>query len=549
MAIIEPVELRLRFLGEPMGVLAYRPDGPLHALALDASFLAKGHELSPLNLPNSLFAGGLREFRPGDTPFSDGLPGLIADSLPDAWGRRMQEAEFPGLQTTIGKLAAIGNRGPGAITYEPTLTGPARDKQQTADLPALARNAEALNKSPGPLGTGQVIAALASSGSPLGGAFPKIAGHLVLDRDFIDRREILVGGETPPGYTPCIVKLARSDNNSEGAVEYAFTQMARNAGIATPKTSLVFDGERLHFAVARFDRFVRPDNTIGRRHIHTLSGILHRQAADGGIDYEDFMRLSRNLGSAKDAAECYRRAVFNVLSTNRDDHGRNHAFLYDEKSLTWSLAPAYDLTPNLSSRLIGLKWLGSLDIPQKYDTLVRLATIGGLSPAKAREIYEQVEEATLGGWRTEADRAGVAKADIERWALEMEKQTHALRLDAAKRLLARTRATRSRPPPEDPGANTPITAAELVARLQPLRELFAKAAPAARQNMLTGGLAFLDEIGGPGATGLPLRAAAKDFVEGQGSVEILEKRASEHFGALLKAHVLAKNRGHSGLER
>ena len=153
MAIIEPVELRLRFLGEPMGVLADRPDGPLHALALDASFLAKGHELSPLNLPNSLFAGGLREFRPGDTPFSDGLPGLIADSLPDAWGRRMQEAEFPGLQTTIGKLAAIGNRGPGAITYEPTLTGPARDKQQTADLPALARNAEALNKSPGPLGT------------------------------------------------------------------------------------------------------------------------------------------------------------------------------------------------------------------------------------------------------------------------------------------------------------------------------------------------------------------------------------------------------------
>jgi serine/threonine-protein kinase HipA len=549
MPTIEPTELRLNFLGEPMGVLGYRADGPLHALELDASFLAKGHELSPLNLPNSLFTDGLREFRPGDTPFADGLPGLLADSLPDAWGRRMLERELPGLKTTIGKLAAIGDRGPGAITFEPALGDLSCAAPVVADLAALAKNAEALSVLPVPLGSERVAAELASGGSTLGGAFPKIAGHLVLDQDFIDRREILIGGRTPPGYTPCIVKLTRSEFSQEGAVEYAFSQMARSAGIDMPKTSLVFDGERLHFAVARFDRFVRPDNTIGRRHVHTLSGILHRPPADGGIDYEDFMRISRTLGGAPGAAECYRRAVFNILSTNRDDHGRNHAFLYNDKTRTWALAPAYDLNPSLATRLIALKWLGSSEVPQTYEALTRLASIAGIAPPKAREIYQQVEAATLGGWRQAADRSGVAKHEIEVWAREMEKATAALRQDAARRGLVRPRAAAPRARTEEAARANPSTAAELVAYLRAAREFYKDAKPALRQDTVTKGIKFIDELGGSGSTRIPLRVAAKDFVEGSGSLEVLEKRAAEHFGALLKAHVLGKNRSRGGLER
>ena len=109
----------------------------MHALELDRAFLASGHDLSPLSLPLDSFANGPRLFRPGDTPFAGGLPGLIADSLPDAWGERMLRHEMPEVQTLLGKLAAIGPRGPGAITFEPVLGAGADQNPTAVDLAIL----------------------------------------------------------------------------------------------------------------------------------------------------------------------------------------------------------------------------------------------------------------------------------------------------------------------------------------------------------------------------------------------------------------------------
>jgi serine/threonine-protein kinase HipA len=430
MATVEPNLLQLKFLGLPLGVLAYRPDGPAYALEIERTFLASGHDLSPLNLPLATFSGGPRIFRPGDTPFAGGLPGLIADSLPDAWGERMLRNEMPGLQTVLGKLAAIGQRGPGAITFEPVLGAGADQNASTAGLASLAHEADQLRTSPVPLSDEHVDAALAKGGSSLGGALPKTSAHLRLDGEFIERREILVGGAPPPGYTPCILKFARSSDEAEGAVEFAFWLMAKNAGIRLPRACLVYDGERRHFAVERFDRYRRRDDSIGRRHVHSLSGMLHRRASDGQIDYEDFMRLSRTLGGAKEAVECYRRAVFNLLATNRDDHGRNHAFLYDEDARTWALAPAFDMNPSIATVLIALRWLGSMSIPTRFADLLRLAEIGGIPAKGARQIYQQVEAATLGGWRGAAAHAEVPAAMINYWEQELIQQTRALRADA-----------------------------------------------------------------------------------------------------------------------
>jgi serine/threonine-protein kinase HipA len=439
MPAIEPTLLQLKFLGGPFGVLAYRPDGPVHALELDREFLASGHDLSPLSLPAETFAAGPRLFRPGDTPFAAGLPGLSADSLPDAWGERMLQNEIPGLQTVLGKLAAIGQRGPGAITYEPVLGAGADRDPTTANLAGLARDADALRASPVPLSTDRVNAALARGGSSLGGAFPKTSAHLRLEGDFIERRDILVGGPTPAGYASCILKFARSTDEAEGAVEFAFWLMAKNAGIRVPKACLVFDGERRHFASERFDRYRRPDDTMARRHVHSLSGMMHRRASDGAIDYEDFMRLSRRLGGANEAIECFRRAVFNLLATNRDDHGRNHVFLYDETARTWALAPAFDLNPSVSNVLIALTWLGSAQIPTQFTSLIRLAEIGAISAKMARDIYKQVESATVGGWREAAGRAEVPPAMITYWDREIVQQTRALRADAKAPVKTRNR--------------------------------------------------------------------------------------------------------------
>lgn len=426
----EPTVLHLKFLGQPLGQLAYRPEEAVYALEFDRAFLATGHDLSPLSLPIATFAAGPRLFRLGDTPFIGGLPGLIVDSLPDAWGNRMLQQERPDIRTPLGKLAVIGQRGPGAVTFEPVLGAGSDDTTSPAILAELAKAADKLRASPVPLTEEQVSEALAHGGSPLGGAQPKVSAHLRLDAEQVERHEVLIGGPPPPGYSTCVLKLARDNDEAEGAVEFAFWLMAREADIDVPRGCLVHDGERRHFAVERFDRYRNADDSIGRWHVHSLSAMMHRKPADGAIDYEDFMRLSRRLGGAPGALECFRRAVFNLLATNRDDHGRNHVFRYNDRIRDWALAPAFDLTPNVVNTLIGLAWLGSMVIPKSFDSLLRLAEIGGISPTTAREVYDQVESATLGGWRASAKQAGVPEPMIAYWENEMIQQTRPLRDDA-----------------------------------------------------------------------------------------------------------------------
>jgi serine/threonine-protein kinase HipA len=427
----EPNTVRLFFLGQPMAALSYREDDGAHFLEFDSGFLQLGHDLSPVYLPLERLAHP-RVFRIGDSPFAGGLPGLIADSLPDAWGDRVMRAEMPEIRTIVGKLAAIGRRGPGAITFEPAI-GPGVDADASpVNLSALAARAAALATSqPAPLGTDAVNAALARGGSSLGGAFPKTTAHLPFGSETLERREILVGGATPAGHVPCIMKFSPADPDGGGTVEFAYMKLAATAGIRVPRSCLVHDGERRHFAVERFDRTIAPDGTTRCRHVHTLSGMLHQRASDGQLDYSDFMRLTRRLCGHRDAVECFRRAVFNLLALNRDDHGRNHAFLYDETTRTWTLAPAYDMNPNVANVLIGLSWLGSAAIPQKFVDLIRLAELGGIRPATARTIFGEVEEAVLGGWRRMAAECGVPNGIAEIWERGMLTQTRQLRADAA----------------------------------------------------------------------------------------------------------------------
>ena len=360
----------------------------------------------------------------------------------------MLRNELPGLQTIPGKLAAIGERGLGAISFAPVLGSGADQNQTMSNLPALARNADALRASPVPLTAEHVDTALARGGSTLGGAFPKISAHLPLGSEFLDRQEILVGGPTPAGHSPCILKFARTSDEAEGAVEFAFWLMARNAGIRLPRACLVNDGERRHFAVERFDRYRQLDGSMAKRHVHSLSGMLHRRASDGAIDYEDFMRLSRRLGGAGEAVECLRRAIFNLLATNRDDHGRNHCFLYDETTRTWTLAPAFDLNPSVYNTLIALNWLGSNQVPRQFAAVTRLAEIGGISAKVAREIYQKVEVAVIGGWSAATATAGVPVPLIDYWQREMTQQTQALRQDARSQAAPKKRGLRAKRPTE-----------------------------------------------------------------------------------------------------
>jgi serine/threonine-protein kinase HipA len=407
-----------------MAELAQAGNPPEYALAFTPEFLRAGHDLSPLNLPIQGLGTEALVFREGTTPFPGGLPGLLADSLPDSWGAKLQRIAHPGLTTLAGKFAAVGNRGPGALTFEPAL-----EPEETADsvrLATLAAEANRISSLPGILTAREVDRQLAKAGSSLGGVHPKTAAYLPEKAGIIALSDILLGGTPPAGTSPCILKFSPEDDEGGGAVEYAFALMAQRAGVTIAPCYLVHDGQRRHFASARFDRLRGGDGLFARRHVHTLSGMLHKRASDGQIDYEDFMRLARTLAGAPAAEECLRRGIFNLLATNRDDHGRNHAFLYDEASRRWALSPAYDLNPSVLTVPAGLAWLGRLEVPTRFETIERLAEIGGISRGRAREVFDEVECA-VAEWPTIARQAEVPKAIVETWHNEMNAQTSGLR--------------------------------------------------------------------------------------------------------------------------
>jgi serine/threonine-protein kinase HipA len=359
---------------------------------------------------------------------------MIADSLPDTWGEKMLRVEVSDpqqIRTAVGKLAAIGQRGPGGLTFEPPIGLGDDPGQAESSLAQLSAEAARVAATPRPIEPMHVDRALARGGSSLGGAQPKITAHLRLGEPVLRLERVLIGGAPPPGHVPAILKLSPVDDEGGGAVEYAMMELAAAAGIRVPRHALVFDGERRHFAVERFDRYVRTDGSVGRRHVHSLSGLLHRRAVEDTLplDYTDLMRVARTLCGVPTADECLRRAVFNLLATNRDDHGRNHAFIYDETARTWDASPAYDLNPNVANVLIALRWQGSEQVPTTFREIASVADLGGISPKRAREIFGEVEAAVYGKWLPLAADAGVPAAVAKVWGDTMVSAGRALRAD------------------------------------------------------------------------------------------------------------------------
>ena len=382
-------QLTIRYLGEKVGALADSVGGIVFEYA--APFLASGHELSPFNLP----------LRPGvQTRGGQKLPGLFDDSLPDAWGRRVmlewfrQQGTASHDVTPLAMLAYVGAHGMGALTYEPARDAPEQlwravslDALQVAVLRAEQVGEIDLNL-------------LAEVGSSAGGARPKAL--IALPRKGAGRT-LAGAGEVPTTHDAWLVKFDTSPDNSHGPMEEAYALMARAAGVEMPETRLLETKQgtqmQRHFAVKRFDR-----EGAERIHHHTLAAMLHMGGGD--LNYETFLRVTRRL--TQDETEvwrAFRRAAFNVLASNRDDHGKNHGFLYRDKK--WLLGPAYDLTFSSPQQLPerGMAILGERRAAG-VEHLLRLAENEGLDRRSAEGIIEQVR-AGVARWREFADQAQV----------------------------------------------------------------------------------------------------------------------------------------------
>ncbi|MBK1855759.1 type II toxin-antitoxin system HipA family toxin [Verrucomicrobiaceae bacterium 5K15] len=388
-----------------IGELAEAVDGRLF-FEYDAEWLSRGIELSPVYLPITT-----RGSVTTPTPHVGPLFGLFSDSLPDWWGEQMMKSYFgdKGIPwnkvTALQKLACAGAHAMGALAYQPPMSGGDFREELTVEVAELVSNAHSFIHGE----TAEMLPGLIRSGLSPGGAQPKVL--LGFNHDF--SKAVAGGGSLPEGYDRWLLKFDLDPEYELGREEYAYSQMARAAGINMAETQLLETGEgTCHFLSKRFDR---PGNS--RRHIHTYSGLTHTLVRDG-LEYGDLMDLTRVLtGSEKEVEEIFRRACFNVLAGNDDDHGKNHAFLM-KKDGQWEVSPAYDLTRTSNPLVSGmraasvngksvnvgrldLKRLGESQSVRNIDLVIdqvldaikdwpRWAAEAGLSPHSTEQIREEM---------------------------------------------------------------------------------------------------------------------------------------------------------------
>jgi serine/threonine-protein kinase HipA len=390
------MEKRLQALwwdGSVVGHLVHR--GTIY-FVYDEAWIKRGHNLSPLSLPFT------------DVAFNgskgiDGLPGLIADCLPDSWGRKVARQEFArnkgGEPNSMSLLAWRGMRGVGALHFVPPLQeGPGENRLDSISAAALARGTAEIQRGE----PTEVLAQLAKGGTA-GGAYPKALVLAYADGT------LRVGPADGVG-DPCLLKLDVSAGGESAASEHAYARMARSAGIRSVETRLIEEkgsSKRRHLLIRRFDLpdLKQPER---RAHFHSASGLLHK--SPGELDYRDLFRAAIRLNlPPQELRELARRMVFNVLSSNHDDHGKNHAFLYDEERREWTLTPAYDMTfdPGMLER-------GMLVSGKVWPTVAIMEALcldAGLAKNEFQIILKEVT-AALKKWPTFAKQARLSASKI-----------------------------------------------------------------------------------------------------------------------------------------
>jgi serine/threonine-protein kinase HipA len=307
----------------------------LAQLEWSANVIADSLAISPLRYPAE---PGLH---PARSRTFDGLHGFLSDSLPDAWGmlllkRRLQQMghRFEDLDA-VDRLALVGTKGRGALVFQPeTLANEAVD---SIDLDLLA--VEARHVLLGEETKLEVLLARLGGGS--GGARPKVHVAIGADGSLYAGDELAAGGGKHAGEEWIVKFAATNDPVDIGPLEEAYARMARAAQIEMAETKLIPSATgHGHFATRRFDR---PEQ--GKRlHMVSLGGALEASPHMPSVDYDGFLRATLAIThSMADVEQAFRRMVFNILSQNRDDHVRQHAYLMDDRG-NWRLAPAFDLT-------------------------------------------------------------------------------------------------------------------------------------------------------------------------------------------------------------
>jgi serine/threonine-protein kinase HipA len=402
--------IRITYQQHNVGAVSFDTEKGLGAFEYDPAFIKTGIELSPLKMPLSESVFSFPEL---DFNTFKGLPGLIADSLPDDFGNAVLNAwvaaqgKSPHDITPLQRLQYTGKRGVGALEYSPATRLRSLNAFQQVDIQSLVSIAQEILDARGSFTAElnqdgredrEAMLSLLSVGMSAGGARPKAV--LAFNNDFTQVRS----GQTriPEGFTHYLMKfdgVSEHNKNQEtfgdpmgyGAMEFVYHLMAKNCGIEMMPCRLIQEGDRRHFITQRFDRVANQ-----KVHVQTLNGLAHVDyKKTGSFSYTELFSIARQLKlPATDALQILKRMAFNIIARNHDDHSKNVAFML--KNDKWRLAPAYDLAYSYKP---GSKWVNNhwMSLNGKRDNFTRsdLYSLEKLSPLFSKRTIDNVIDETI----------------------------------------------------------------------------------------------------------------------------------------------------------
>lgn len=428
-------DARVRLWGRDIGAVSWDQGRDVGIFQYTPEFAASAIEIAPIMMPLQELP---YEFPALPRQTFKGLPGMLADALPDRFGNLLidawlaQQGRPPESFNPVDRLCYIGARGMGALEFQPAILGePSRRKKlEVAALVDLAnRVVDERVSLKGKLGgdddTG-VIEDILRVGTSAGGARAKAI--LAWNESTGEFRSGQLPAES--GFTHWIMKFDGVAGNRDkevadplgfGQIEFAYSQMALAAGIDMTECRLHREGGRAHFMTRRFDRSASGE----KLHMQSLGAMRHFDFNQAGVyAYEQAIQTIRQLNlPVHDVEQQFRRAVFNIVARNHDDHVKNIAFLMNKEGV-WRLSPAFDMaysynpTGEWTSRH-QMSLNGKRD-DFELDDVIAYGAVGDLKPTACKKIVDQIETA-VATWPDVAEAVGVGDNDINRIARTFRK--------------------------------------------------------------------------------------------------------------------------------
>lgn len=414
----------VKIWGELVGAVAWDDATGYATFEYDSKFLDKGWDLAPFQMSvydrkRNYYFPALRKKPDSALDTFKGLPGLLADVLPDRYGNELinlwlaQQGRPMDSMNPVETLCFIGTRGIGALEFEPTTLKESK-RTFSVEIDSLVDIArKMLTKKEAfvtnlPQDEEKSILEILRIGTSAGGARPKAVIA------YNDRNGEVRSGQTnsPGGFEHWLIKLdGVSDvqlgaSKGYGRVEMAYYNMAVACGIHMMPSRLLEENGRAHFMTKRFDR----EYGSTKHHIQTFCAMKHFDYnLVTSFSYEQLFQTLRELKLPyPDAEQLFRRMVFNVVARNCDDHTKNFAFRL-KKGGKWELAPAYDICHAYQPKH---QWVSqhALSINGKRTNITKddLLSVGkSIKNKKAEETIEEISH-TVSRWKTYADEVKVS---------------------------------------------------------------------------------------------------------------------------------------------